>query len=116
VGHVHLRPVGELRPQSVADLLGAPPYAQVALDEVPQFGVLADLAGLGAGPAGVRAGLGGVGPVLAVARVPVAADLAADGGWGAAQFGRDGADRGLLPQPVGYVDAVSLAQVAGRTG
>jgi hypothetical protein len=46
----------------------------------------------GAGPAGVRAGLGGVRTVLAVARMPVAADLATDGGRAAAQLGGDRPD------------------------
>jgi hypothetical protein len=51
----------------------------VGLDEVPQFGVLADLAGLG--PAGICTGLGRVRAVLAARRVPVAADppLTVDG-------------------------------------
>lgn len=112
VGHVHLRPVGRASAQSATDLLGAPSQGQVVLDEVAQFQVLADLAGLGAGPAGCRAGLGGVGPVLAVRGVPVAAYLPADRRRAAAQLGRDGPDSGLLPQPVGDVDAVGLAQVA----
>ncbi|MCX4537551.1 hypothetical protein OHA79_04585 [Streptomyces sp. NBC_00841] len=33
------------------------------------------------------------------------------GGSAATQLGSDGADRGLLPQAVGYVDAVGFAQV-----
>lgn len=70
------------------------------------------LPGLGRGRMGCRAGLGGVGPVLAVRGVPVAAYLPADRRRAAAQLGRDGPDSGLLPQPVGDVDAVGLAQVA----
>lgn len=115
VDHVHLRPLGEPCPKSLADLLRAPPQTQAVLDEVPQLGVLPDLSRLGAGPAGIGAGLGGVRPVLPVDRVPVAADLPADGGRAAAQLSGDRPDRRLLPQPVGDVDPVVLAQVPGRT-
>lgn len=60
VGHVHLRLIGEPSAKSVTDLFRAPPHRQVGLDKVPQFGVLADLAGLGPGPALVGPPLGGV--------------------------------------------------------
>jgi hypothetical protein len=71
VDHVRLRPPGELCPQNLADLLRAPQNVQVGLDEVPQFGVLADLAGLGSGPADICTGLGRVRAVLAARRVTV---------------------------------------------
>ncbi|GAA4764214.1 hypothetical protein GCM10023329_07510 [Streptomyces sanyensis] len=119
VGHVHLRPVGKPSAQSLADLLGTPPSGQTLLDEVPQLGVLADLPELGAGPAGIGAGLGRMRPVVPLAaRIDgaVAVDLPADGGRAAAQLGRDGPDGGLLPQPVGDVDALLLAQVPRRDG
>jgi hypothetical protein len=63
VDHVHLRPVGESCPQSVADLFRAPAQCEVVLDELAQFAVPTDPAGLRAGTPLVGAAVGGVGPV-----------------------------------------------------
>ncbi|KQX68625.1 hypothetical protein [Streptomyces sp. Root1310] len=69
------------------------------IDDGQAVRVPADLPGLGAGPAGVGAALGGVGPVV-LATVgqdgAVAADFAADRRWASAQFGGDRPDGGLL--------------------
>src|SRR5262249_39067500 len=81
--------------------------------------VLADLPGLGPGPAGIGAGLRGVGPVGPAGGVPaqrhaVAAYLPADRGQAAAQFGSYLPDGRLLPHPGGDVDAVRLPQIPRR--
>lgn len=99
VAYVHVRPVSEASAQSVADLLWAPAQAQVRLDELVQFRVLADLPDLGARPASVSAALGGVGPVVPAAvgqDGAVAADFAAGRRWASAQLGGDRPDGGLL--------------------
>ncbi|MCP2202413.1 hypothetical protein LX90_006128 [Lentzea flava] len=111
VDHVPLRPVGMLPSQHRRDLLGTAFTAQMILHDAMQLGIGRELAGLGPWPAGIGTSLRGVGPVLAVARMAVAADLPADRGRAAAQLGRDLPDRGLLPQPVGDVDAVVLTEI-----
>ncbi len=119
VHHVHLRLIGEAPAQALADLFRAPLAIQSVLDEVPQRGVLADLAGLGARPAGIRPGLGRMRSVVPLAtRVhgPVAANLPADRRRAAAKLGGDRPDGGLLPQTVRDLDALGLAQVPGRHG
>jgi hypothetical protein len=114
VDHVHLRPIGEAGPQSLAYLLGTPPPFKVVLDEVPQLRVLADLARLGTGePAlGPAVSMEGLVGESAPGHGPaVAPYLPADGRGTAAQLGGDLPDRHLLAQPVGYVDAVALSQI-----
>ncbi|WP_371797250.1 S8 family serine peptidase [Streptomyces sp. NBC_01718] len=91
----------------------APLLIQPLLDRLPQHAILGDLPRLGAGPAGISAGLGGMRPVVPAAIVvqhsAVAADLSAAVGRTAAQLRGYLPDRGLLAQPVCNVDALVLA-------
>lgn len=114
--HVHLRPVGKACPKSLADLLRAPAFVQVELDEDPQFRALPYLPRLRPGPAGIGASLGGERAVVPLAAGPdstVAVNLPADGRGTPAQLSGDRADRRLLPEPVGDVDPLMLRQVPG---
>ncbi|GGT45844.1 hypothetical protein GCM10014713_44610 [Streptomyces purpureus] len=114
VVHVHLRPVGKVLVQVLDDLFRTPAPAQTLLYVVPQLRVLGNLPGLGAGPARVGAGLGGMRPVLAVDGVAVAAYLAADRRWAAAQVRGDPPDRRLRPHLVGDVETLLQRQVPRR--